>query len=56
MENSDIALILLGIAGICVVGAKHFIDEERNLETGIVYAQSVETKSRHTPRFLGEIN
>jgi len=29
MENSDIALILLGIAGICVVGAKHFIDEER---------------------------
>ncbi len=29
MSNSDIALLLLGLAGLCVVGAKHFIDEDR---------------------------
>ncbi len=29
MGNIDIALLLLGIGGLCILGARHFIDEER---------------------------
>jgi len=29
MNNIEIALFLLGIGGLCIVGARHFINEER---------------------------